>query len=427
MRNRIEELNLMFGVSTTLIMSKYKEFKTKSIKNVDKLATDINNLFTWLEQQENINSINVVIIGELLFEDHAIRNAILNDDVVLKEVVKNKLEQLDYEDIESSIKYDDSLMFSNYGVDDNVPINTDPIDYMTNMLYLEKYMYKDIMKQLLDNFDFGRNMKSNNYKNHCVYFLNILNKICYELDLIIQGTREDLYYGAIWFLSYRYGKILLFPSVFHLLGYERNKEHEIIRAVKNSLFNCLININKFYYIEVSDFGYANNRKYCSRMDKEVDYEFCNLIYNLLDTKATIYLLKIASYDKDYSYTDNDIKEIDYLVSRLKNCDKVKVSSQTTNDTYKDLIEKSVSFAKKYCDDNNLKVNNFVFNPDFDVNPSIVFLEFNITYNNFDYKFKLRKTNNKFSWNVFLKNGKNYKINLYLEDDFKHLIQAMINE
>lgn len=425
MRTKIEELNLLYGLSVSFIMFQYNEFKTKSDKQVVRWANKINDLFLWIEKYDKVNSYNVVAVGEYLFEDKAIRKAIIDDEDV-KDLVLEKLEQIDYDDLDDYLYSHDNLMVINYNYKDYIKIDIPTIEYLNNTLISSDYIYKDLIKLILDNFTFPKSLDRLRYKSHCINILNILNKIFYEVDCLLQSNREDLYYCVIWLLQSRYGKTLLFPNSFSPDGYDTSVLIKITRDIKSSVFNCLSNINKFYYIEVKDFTYLSCNKTCT--DRSIDnYDFCDFIYNLLDSKQIISLFKIASYDKEHIYTEQDMKEIETLVNQLRTSDKIKITSQKTTNSYKDLIEKSFIYACEYCKNNNYEMKNLVYQPDFDINSSITFVEFYITYNKHDYKFKLTKYNNKFSWNVLLKDRKPYKIYLYLEDDFKHLIQAMIND
>ena len=127
--------------------------------------------------------------------------------------------------------------------------------------------------------------------------------------------------------------------------------------------------------------------------------------------------------------ESEIKELEQLIDNLKRCDDIKIIPQIPDNKILDLISENVKFVQQYCNENNLDIKNFCYTlkPILKTGVSQIYLDFYINYNNYDYRFVIRKFNKNLRWAVTLKNKKEYHINLYLEDDFKHIVQAMFND
>ena len=220
-------------------------------------------------------------------------------------------------------------------------------------------------------------------------------------------------------------KSLLFPSrLAHSFEYE-NTTFIIKKLIYNSIFNCLHKLNNLYYIEIPIYNYNNSRKLLNTYDINREIEVGNKIYKKFNSNQKMFILKNGSYDNSINNTTE--KEIEDFIDSISNSKLFIIYSQNTNKENKKLIEDNISFIQDYCKKNNLKLIDFIYTPNFDNSSSTVFVEFYIKYNNYKYKFVLAKYNLSYTWKVILKNKKIYKINCYLEDDFKHLVQAMFED
>ena len=195
--------------------------------------------------------------------------------------------------------------------------------------------------------------------------------------------------------------------------------------IYNSIFNCLHKLNNLYYIEIPIYNYNNSRKLLNTYDINREIEVGNKIYKKFNSNQKMFILKNGSYDNSINNTTE--KEIEDFIDSISNSKLFIIYSQNTNKENKKLIEDNISFIQDYCKKNNLKLLDFIYTPNFDNSSSTVFVEFYIKYNNYKYKFVLAKYNLSYTWKVILKNKKIYKINCYLEDDFKHLVQAMFED
>ena len=244
----------------------------------------------------------------------------------------------------------------------------------------------------------------------------------YQVDVFINSTREDLYYTVLQMLDSITIKSLLFPTIlgisFDYIGATSN----IKKYISNSLFSCLHKLNNLYYIEIPKYNYNNSKRCLNAHDRNKEIEYANQILNNFNTTQKMFILQNGFND---NYLNK--KEIDNFINSISNNDLFKIYNQITTEKNKKLIEDNIIFIQDYCSKNDLKLLEFVYTPNYESSAYTIFAEFYIKYNNYKYKFILSKYNQSYLWKIFLKNNKTYKINCYLKDDFKHLVQAMIQD
>ena len=154
-------------------------------------------------------------------------------------------------------------------------------------------------------------------------------------------------------------------------------------------------------------------------------EFIKSICSSLTSNQIISLLKFANNYIDILQANNN--ELKDIIKALNKNSEIEIYTQEVNKEYQDLILNSFSFASKYCKEQNLKTIDCCLNTNYKPDAIIDFITIIIQYNDFNYKIALSKFNLSYTWRIILKNKKIYKINLCLPDDFKHLIQVIINE
>ncbi len=421
MREKIVNMDLIYGVTITNIMDKYAIFKTLNNKKLKEICLMINETIKWLYNYSEVNSTNITLVASNLFENENIQNEILNLNFEqLKLKILEALKEINFKKINKQIKKEEFL-YIDFVHSENFNENT--IDFFKEQIYTHNLLYSDLIMLLLNNYNFStKKLPSTNWK---INFINVLNLLFYQADMFINSTREDLYYIVLQMLEFLTIKSLLFPSrLAHSFEYE-NTTFIIKKLIYNSIFNCLHKLNNLYYIEIPIYNYNNSRKLLNTYDINREIEVGNKIYKKFNSNQKMFILKNGSYDNSINNTTE--KEIEDFIDSISNSKLFIIYSQNTNKENKKLIEDNISFIQDYCKKNNLKLLDFIYTPNFDNSSSTVFVEFYIKYNNYKYKFVLAKYNLSYTWKVILKNKKIYKINCYLEDDFKHLVQAMFED
>lgn len=432
MKNEIKKLNLMYGLSAIDIFSQYPEFKPLKGKKIKEVSKIINNYYIWLEQQDNINALNVILVGKELLKNSNIRSCILkNDDNLLKKLSLQLIKNIDFENINEYINSDECL-FINYSSNEDVEIHILKLEkYINNKLENSNLLFKDLIQVLLNNFDFSRQLKKINHSTgYYLNSINTLNYIYYHLALYFNTTRQDLYYASLWLLQYPNISSILFPRSY-ISGFKRKDvDFETGKLIELGIIRGLHYLNLYYYIEIPDFNYKNIQKNISSSKNSNDEREDTLfqyISSVLTVENKIFLYKIAFVDRNYTVTESDTKELNNLINSLKKLDNIIIVSQNLSSKKQKLIEDTISFIQEYSTKNNIKLLDFVYCPNPVGNAYLLFLEFYITYNDFKYKISIRKYNDKLMWIVNLKNKKTYKINLYLPEDFKHILQSIYND
>lgn len=428
MKNEIENLDLMYGITIFNIVSQYPEFKDTSFKKLTTICSSMNDYFVWLNKQENVSSINVVAIGSELLKNDEIRSCFITTKKDVYDTTKNILKNFDFDKVNISLINDIATFGAKYEY--TAPFereNFDSLEYIKEKLYSTDLLYKDLIMLVINNFTFPRRIKKLRSSEQAILFLNYLNFIFYHVDTLIESTREDLYYCVLNLLGHKHAKELLFPTVYCTPYDKEQASHATKQFIVMSFTKSLHAINDLYFIEVPVFDYDNSRRYFSSHNKDEEDDFLHFILDKLDIVQKIFMFKLAATDKDYEFTEQELKDLKDVIESLKQEEHLKITPQITNEETKKLITDIIAFVNKYCNENNLTLNNFIYTPNIDNVANITFLEFYISYNNYDYRFALRKSNHKFTWQVNLKNKKIYKINMYLEDDFKHLVQAIFND
>ena len=426
MRNKIENLNLTYGVTIFNIMSKYNEFKTPNSKKIESLSNKLNDFFCWLNKEKDVNSTNVISIGNILFEDEDFRLQFIDNSYNENEIHKLAiylLSDINVKKLNQKIKEDKNTLYLKFLLDNDID---DSINFIKDILYTNNLLYSDLILLLINNYNFPRKIEKMSINNWIIYLINTLNIMFYEFDFAINTTREELYYSSLYFLEYARSKSLFHP---HSLKNEfsfNQVEFDMQRLINNFISTGFHNINDLYYLEIPEYKYFNYRKYIPIDNSKTVSNFINNIFNNLSYKQKTLIFKIATCDSKNKHDDIVIAQIDELADSLKNNKHFIIKSQSTSNNEKKLIEDSVIFAKNYYDKKNLKIIDFTYKPDYSKNSSITFLHICIRYNNYDYIYTLNKYNLSYTWKLILKDNKIYKINAYLEDDFKHLVEAMIN-
>lgn len=306
-----------------------------------------------------------------------------------------------------------------------------PLKFINNQLNKNILAYSDIIELLITNcvvsFKKSKMRLCSDYLN----FLNRLNLLCFKLDELLSCNRTNLYYCMLHILKYRYTDDLLFPVHYYNYNNSKKLENEIINFLNSFISRSLRIINQCYYICVPKFEYNNSKAFFTNTSVPNEKsDIVELLLKHLNANQKIFLFYLGSrttYSNKYILTDQDIKGIEDIVNIFKKDKNIIVYPQQITNDVMQLIEKNVKGVQDYCRMKKLKINSFIYNPQNETIAKKAFLEFTITYKNFDYKFVLRKSNISFSWNVKKRNGKTYRINLYLEDDYKHIIQAMLND
>lgn len=434
MKNEIEELNLTYGVSIYNTMLKYEDFITSSKKKRKDLYSYINNFFLNLEKVKNVDSNTVVKIGLVLLENKEIREKILNNEIDKSYLDSVILNEKDIKTIiESILNNSESEIYIPY-IENDTMKKRNFYEQIDKIIYENRLIYSDLIQLIMMNYSFPKKISIMNFYNYYLSFVNNINIMFYHLNYLLngKGNREDIYYCGLLVLNHKYSKELLFPNTFSFNFNYSYKSKDIKAKIYSLISRTLHFFNRFYYIALPKYEYeniGNNLLKSSNVDK--NDEIIEFIVKDLNIKQITFLFKIGSeldaVTKNYLMNDYEKEEMEDIISTFKINKEIKVIPQSTNDKYKKLIEKNVIGVQDYCQKNNIILNNFVYCPDFSPSNARLFIEFSITMNNFEYKFSLRKFNNVFAWNLKLPNKKSYKIKLYLEDDYKHILQAMFED
>lgn len=426
MKKTIENLNLIYGVTIFNIMSTYKDFKSSKTKEIEKIALRFNEFFKWLNKQKQINSKNITLIIPILLEDDKIIKSIFNEDYSetnFYNKITSKLKNIDIEQFNANNDLDDEYYYLNYIDTDKK--NNDVITFIKEKLYSSKLLYADLVMLLINNYEFPKKVERMVLNNWTIRFLNYLNLLCFELDKILNSDRENLYYGLLQLLEHQHIKSLLYPNMLRNYFDEIDAIKEIKYYIQGYILKALHNINKYYYIEHSKYNYNNSHlRLFERTNNDRD-EFIESICNSLNTNQLISLFKFNNNYIDILQSDN--KELNSIIKSLNQIPEITIYAQDVSKEYKDLIFDSFSFASKYCKEQKLKTIDCCLNTNYKADAIIDFITIIIQYNDFNYKIALSKFNLSYTWRIILKNTKTYKINLCLPDDFKHLVQVMINE
>lgn len=428
MIDRVEKISALYDVTIEDIFLKYCDLKTLNKEKKKILYDTLENYFFWLETQENINALNIIVIVNRMLEYEEIRKNLVNNNFeeLLKTTEKN-LKKIDFSKINQDINSNEKFMYINMETIQNINYylkkekNIIPV---FEQLTLCDLIFRDLVKLLLENCCFSGKLESCIYSiSDCITIINKLNIIYYHLNKIINSTRKDLYYCSLFLLentnvtNFLFDDLILTRSSFNSI----NQESKYI--VYTGIIKGLGVINKYYSIEIPEYNYQNIRKNIYNL-KNNEESFITYISSILSVSNKIFLYSIAFKGKEYVYGKNDLQELSSLIETLRQYDNVFIMEQTLSNKQRTLLEESIDYVKKYAETNKLELKNYIYIPNPKWEYSQLFLEFYINLNNFDYKFSIRKVNNNLTWNVNLKNKKRYKINLYLKDDFRHILQAV---
>lgn len=426
MKKIIENLNLMYGVTIFNIMSNYKDFNSSNTKEIETVAHRLNEFFKWLNKQDQINSQNITLIIPKLLEDSEILESVFDKDYSETDFynkIIDKLKNIDIEQLNDDNDLEDEYYYLNYIDSDKK--DKDVITFIKEKIYSGKLLYADLVMLLINNYEFPKKVERMVLNNWTIRFLNYLNLLCFELDKILNSDRENLYYGLLQLLEHQHIKSLLYPNMLRNYFDEIDAIKEIKYYIQGYILKALHNINKYYYIEHSKYNYNNSHlRLFERTNNDRD-EFIESICNSLNTNQLISLFKFNNNYIDILQSDN--KELNSIIKSLNQIPEITIYAQDVSKEYKDLIFDSFSFASKYCKEQKLKTIDCCLNTNYKADAIIDFITIIIQYNDFNYKIALSKFNLSYTWRIILKNTKTYKINLCLPDDFKHLVQVMINE
>lgn len=423
MKKTIEDLNLTFGVTIFNIMHNYKNFKPSSNNEIEKIAYRFNDFFKWLNNQKNITSQNITILIPVILKDEKIMEYVFSENYSkhkLYDMVQNKLKIINHETYNIEKDYNDEYYYLNY-IHTN-KTNDNVINFIKDNIYNSKLLYSDLIMLLINNYEFPKKLERMGSNNWTIRFLNYLNLLCYELDKLLNSNRENLYYGLLQILEHQYIKRLLYPNMMRNYFDEEDALREIKFYIQGYILRSLHNINKYYYIEHLKYNYNNSRIRFFERDNNDKDEFIKNICHSLDTKQLINLFKCANQTPETN--SNELKE---LINSLNQNEEIAIYKQDISNKHKQLILDSFEFVCKYCKEQNLKTIDCCLNTNYKPDAIIDFITIIIRHNDFNYKIALSKFNLSYTWRIILKNKKIYKINLCLPDDFKHLVQVMINE
>ena len=155
--------------------------------------------------------------------------------------------------------------------------------------------------------------------------------------------------------------------------------------------------------------------------------FINEILNYLNSHNKKNLFMLSLLNKNLKINKKYLSLIDKIINDLNNNYNILIIKQELNENVQKLIMDNITFTNNYCYKYKYELLNYKFNNNYLFEANTIILQFNIYYNNYNYLFVLKKNNKKIVWSVKLRNNEYYKINLYLKDDFKHLIQAIYND
>ena len=420
MREKIENMNIIYSVTINNIINNYDTFKTLNDKELENICIILNDTIKWLYNYHGITSTNITLITDIIFKNKNIQDEILNLNIEnLKLYILNKLNEINFKEInveykKNKFQYIDFIQTEEF--------DTNDIDFIKNQIYTHSLLYSDLILLLINHYNFSFGKKKLPSTNWRINFINILNLLFYQVDIFINSTREDLYYTVLQMLDSITIKSLLFPTILGISFDYMGATSNIKKYISNSLFSCLHKLNNLYYIEIPKYNYNNSKRCLNAHDRNKEIEYANQILNNFNTTQKMFILQNGLND---NYLNK--KEIDNFIKSISNNDLFKIYNQITTEKNKKLIEDNIIFIQDYCSKNDLKLLEFVYTPNYESSAYTIFAEFYIKYNNYKYKFILSKYNQSYLWKIILKNNKTYKINCYLKDDFKHLVQAMIQD
>lgn len=428
MKQEIEELDLLYGVTIYDTMLKYNNFYAVNIKERKKIYETLNNYFINLGTIKGIDSNNVIKVGLKLLESEDIRTGIKNDNIN-NELIDTQLKNINFKKYITPIKENELAI--RYIEHDKLEKRT-LFSIADENIYNCQLLYRDFVQLFMMNYAFPKKIRTMSSYNYCLNFINSINLLYYELDKVLKVDRDTLYYCGLHVLNHKYTKDLLFPNSFST----KFNLDNITRNIKQKLYSFILRaihfINKYYNISIPKYNYNNMFASLMSITKlDSDKEIILLILKDLTIEQKVFIFKLASHlnavDKNYDLNESELNQIHRIISVLQKNKDICIYSQITDDTYKKIIEQNALGVLEYCDNKGLELKDYIYSPEFDTQNIKLFVSFSINYKGFDYKFSLRKFNNKYAWNVKLKNGKNYKIYLYLKDDYKHIIESIMYE
>ena len=126
---------------------------------------------------------------------------------------------------------------------------------------------------------------------------------------------------------------------------------------------------------------------------------------------------------------NELNIIDKIIRKIKKDESFNISSQNLTHEQNQFLDELEQYIIDYCEKNNLKIHrSSLNNHHFDCwGNKEDLLVFYLNYNNFDYKYVIRKINNRLVFKIILRNNKEYRINIYNVNDFDHIVNCMYND
>ncbi|MBE6140066.1 MAG: hypothetical protein E7172_00785 [Firmicutes bacterium] len=415
-KDLIKNKNIPYPITTYNILNSYTEFKNTQNKKI--LIQNINKYLEWLENQKNITLFNIIEISKTILKNKTIRLYIINNNkkllyyetliIINKQNIfkinqKKKLNNLKYQ-----FFYNDSTYLNNSK------------EILKNLLFDSELEYKDLIFNLLDNLNYNYN-KLNLYSD-VIKFMSILNSFCYELDHLLNTKKNDLIDIIYILFKNENIDILLFKEINY-----KTFSTDFIFFIYGVICNSLYNIQNLYFIELKSFNYNNSKKRLSRYNFEDMLFFINEILNYLNSHNKKNLFMLSLLNKNLKINKKYLSLIDKIINDLNNNYNILIIKQELNENVQKLIMDNITFTNNYCYKYKYELLNYKFNNNYLFEANTIILQFNIYYNNYNYLFVLKKNNKKIVWSVKLRNNEYYKINLYLKDDFKHLIQAIYND
>lgn len=423
MKKKNEILDITYNATIYNIISKYNDFKKE---NEVVLTKQLNDYFNYIERKQKINSVNITFVIEILLKNKKLREEIIrNNFSEISTITRVNINKIDFKLLDENILKDEENLFIPFE-NDFFKNQDDTVSFLKKRLNSSKLIFKDLILMIIDNFKFPKKLNNLSANNWGLNFLNTLNIIFFQINKFMKSKRLDLYNATLAFLNNVDSKTLLFPISISQKSQLINIQAEIKRHIYSLIIKGFHNINSRYYIEIPQCCYNNKHKFLNLRYLEHVDNLIKIVLKKLDVSDIIFIFSIST-NYFYDFSDKDLKKLDSIIFKLGKVEEIKILSQKIDKSKMGLIQSNVEFVKKYCLQHNFKIQNFYYNPNFEITATQYFLEFFINYNNYNYKFVIKKFNNKFCWHVFLKDNKTYKINLFLEDDFKHIVQAMLND
>lgn len=417
MINKIKNNNSLYRVTICNIISIYREFRNIR-ENI--IYEKLNNYFKWLEGQNKITCLNITIVAKKLLEDKEIRLQLLKEDNTELYILLNKA----INNLDSDYLDNDKILLKqeNLFIDSSKKRKLNEkniIKFINKELFSTNLIYKDLIFEIINNCEFFKEEINLYILKDCNLFINKLNYYLVIFGNFLNGNREDLFKCSFDILS---SKTFI------------NKKHininEIEFDTKSFLFEiiecALKKINKIYYIKTVKLCFSNNYSNSAFIRKNNHMKLINILENILSIEDKIFMLKLINLTDKEIYDNKNLKNIELLINSLTKSEKIIVNAQNIS-CKKNLICESINYMQNYLEKHKIeviKLENY-----FDVTNlnKRIFLQLCIRYNNFNYNFLVKKLNNKIMWVVKLKNKEVYQIQMYLKDDFKHMIQAVYED